>query len=317
MKSEARPKPVPVREVSASKCFRQLESTSQEAQLEPASNRTTEYPIHPIVAKLQSSSHNLARDNTPIFKIVTNEVRIRPSTSEEYVIIFDVLVRHKIEYYTYSPLKYIKVPNRGLPVDTTEDDIKEELQSIHRLSYPRSEGPVPLFLVVVQRTPQNAGTYNLEALFNIVLTVEKLRSSRGHPQCFNCQLFGHVYKHFSRQSVCDRCTNSYQTRDCEMPKSNDRSAVKCGNCREAGHSTSWKGYLKYKTYIKVFQNKKKKPAPSRGIALLLTSSEEGARRKPLLPHHHLPCRTRSPRRRRRRYHRRPTNRNSPQQRSSR
>lgn len=84
------------------------------------------------MAKLQGSCRNITRNigklcnNAPIFNIVSSGVRIRPRTSEDYIAIFDQLLRRKIEYY-HSPLKYIKVVVRDLPVDTPTDDIKDEL----------------------------------------------------------------------------------------------------------------------------------------------------------------------------------------------
>lgn len=111
-------------------------------------------------------------------------------------------------------------------------------------------------------------------------------------------LYGHVINLCSRQLVCVRCAGSHQTKECE---SDDRSAMKCGNCGEPRHSATLKRCLQHKNFS-IRRRNLHCPEESSRAALLQTFSTEGARRKHKLLRHHPSSRIRSSRRTRRRHH---------------
>ncbi|GFU12795.1 hypothetical protein TNCV_5047451 [Trichonephila clavipes] len=88
-----------------------------------------------------------------------------------------------------------------MPSDMPIEDIIEELEGfrIHPkeskvLISRKTELPMPIFAVFLDKTPDNKNIYNLKEICSMRIEVETMRRKFGPAQCFRCQGFFHSSK---------------------------------------------------------------------------------------------------------------------------
>jgi len=105
-----------------------------------------------------------------------------------------------MSYHTYEfpENKQLSVIIRNLPVNISEAciykelvELKFEVASVTRL---QNKFKIPIPIVAVLLSKLSAVIYYLNRLLHCVVAVEERQSSKGLPQCTNCQRFSHTKK---------------------------------------------------------------------------------------------------------------------------
>ncbi|XP_073966281.1 uncharacterized protein [Choristoneura fumiferana] len=152
----------------------------------------------------------------------------------------------------------LKVAIRGLPANTTPEDVVEGL---------REKGFLPIFAVAVRaragrpgcifhaQVEKNSATipgiYNITTLLGMRgVKVEAWRGRPGPAQCHRCQAFRHSSVNCHHPQRCVRCGEGHAARDCQRPREDPPTCANCGGphtansvlCpefqREARHKTA-------------------------------------------------------------------------------
>lgn len=216
------------------------------------SNSNTTRPPPPI--HIYTSNHkgtvqeiNSQVNPQPGFKYNNNSLICYPSGPREHHKILTILNKNKIEYYSYDvdTLRPVKVIVKYIPIDTTTDDIRNDLNlknlpfvNIARLMVPKDGRRVPsnLLILTIPRHATDA-YYKLTNLCHYRVTVtEYIRQDI--PQCHRCQYFGHSSAVCNRIARCVRCGDNHEGAPCAA------DTCKCANCG-AAHPSNYRGCPAY------------------------------------------------------------------------
>ncbi|KAK4876598.1 hypothetical protein RN001_009104 [Aquatica leii] len=179
-------------------------------------------------------------------------IRIQPQCTDDYRKLRKLMEAEGHEYHTHSPRqeRSLKVVIRGIPVESTEEEIIEDL---NRQGYPvfkitRMNGkqkiPAPMVLVELERKYNSI--YKLTHVVGLSITTEALRQSGEIIQCHRCQLFGHIQQNCTAEYKCMKCAENHNTHECVKPKT---IAAKCSNCG-GPHTSTYKNCNERSKFMK-------------------------------------------------------------------
>ena len=156
---------------------------------------------------------------------------------------------------------------KRLPVDTETEEIKAELIA---LGYPvrsvkqfvKTEDnkviKFPLFPIELENTEKGREIFNLNRLLYMVVSVDSFRPKAGMKQCFRCQRFNHMFADCQLTARCVICSEHHNHKDCpvRLQAKDDKTKLKCANCREVGHPASYRGCKSYISALESFNKPK-------------------------------------------------------------
>lgn len=138
---------------------------------------------------------------------------------------------------------------KGIPRSVPHEDVKEGLQelgfaaqAVDWLKIPGTGRTSPKRVVILPDTEQHRDIFQMEKFYGLVVTVEKLRSSRGPVQCYNCQGLFHVARHCTMPPRCVRCGQGHEQGHCTLER--EKPAV-CCLCK-GNHPANYRGCVHHK-----------------------------------------------------------------------
>ncbi|GFS71969.1 nucleic-acid-binding protein from transposon X-element [Trichonephila clavipes] len=149
----------------------------------------------------------------------------------------------KLEAFTYQlpEDREIKAVIRGMPADTTPQEIIEDLLTVgikvnecHAMTNRKTGLPRPLFLLTLPKNNINKDVFNMTELCYLRIKVEPLRPKIGPAQSFRCQGFFHSSKYCTRNP---KCGQPHLTRSCTKTSATEAT---CCNC-QGNHPANYTG----------------------------------------------------------------------------
>ncbi|GBO39810.1 hypothetical protein AVEN_226879-1 [Araneus ventricosus] len=232
---------------------------------------TNEIEIHSIADDSKKSAPNVFGylKKTANHKLILQRIidfkkiscRTKPSgeflqlfckTEKDHRDLTEYLDTHKLEYFVIPSQaeKLTKVVIRGMYIDTTCEEIHEELtkrnyriQKVHQLKKFRTKAPMPLFQVQLLPSENLQNIYSETTLLYYIITVVKYeRKTIG--QCFHCQSFAHTASKCRMNVKCAICAESHDSRELAHKKNLENPKKKCANCG-GPHTASYRGCPNY------------------------------------------------------------------------
>ncbi|GBM51588.1 hypothetical protein AVEN_830-1 [Araneus ventricosus] len=169
------------------------------------------------------------------------------NSSADHRNITEYLDKEKIQYYVVPPAakKPVKVVIKGLPIDYSIEDIKNNLNKlnfrvdkVNQLKKFKDKRPLNIFQVHLMQSENIQDIYKLTTMEYYIIYVEKyVRKTIG--QCFCCQKFAHHSSGCKMEARCVLCAEAHDSRVCPM-KNKDNFTPKCANCG-GPHTASFRG----------------------------------------------------------------------------
>ncbi|GBN76756.1 Nucleic-acid-binding protein from transposon X-element [Araneus ventricosus] len=220
--------------------------------------RLTNPNIPPVVMK-RTENYKLILNR--IIDVQKIKCRVKPTgefffymyceTEKDHRSLTEYLDSESLEYYVIASLaeKPTKVVIHGLDIDSSSDDIREELtmknyrvDKVHQFKKFRTKKPIPVFQVHLLPTENLKEIYEIDTLLHMIVTIEPYqRKSIG--QCFHCQAFSHVASKCKMIVKCVICAEQHDSRNCP-PKNIENPTKKCANCG-GPHTASYRGCPKF------------------------------------------------------------------------
>ncbi|GBM79342.1 hypothetical protein AVEN_32956-1 [Araneus ventricosus] len=134
----------------------------------------------------------------------------------------DYLDSESLEYYFIAPQaeKPTKVVVHGLDIDSSCDDIKEELtkknyrvDKVHQFKKFRTKQLIPVFQVHLLPTENLKEIYKIDTLLHMIITIEPYRR-KSIGQCYHCQAVSYVASKCKMTIKCVFCAEHHDSRTC-------------------------------------------------------------------------------------------------------
>ncbi|KAF8768492.1 Nucleic-acid-binding protein transposon like protein [Argiope bruennichi] len=161
------------------------------------------------------------------------------------------LNEQNLEYFVISVQteKPIKVVIEGLPIDTTCEEIEEELKNkgysiskVNQFRRFKTKALLPIDQVHLLKSANIAKIYEEKTMLYMRVKVEKfIRRTIG--QCYKCQSFAHTGSNCKMQTKCVLCAENHDSRTCPE-KIKEKPQIKCANCG-GPHTASFRGCPKF------------------------------------------------------------------------
>ncbi|XP_060809962.1 uncharacterized protein LOC132904050 [Amyelois transitella] len=173
-------------------------------------------------------------------------VHFTPKDGNEYRVVQRYINTLDVQWHSYSlpSDRPLKVAIRGLPPDTEEAALKEDLEekgfTVEAIKAIRGRGDRPgcVFFALLARTQNCQEVFTIKELLHWpTLKVEAWRGKQGPAQCHRCQLFRHSSVNCHRATVCVRCGGPHKATDCERPLDQPATCANCGGPHPANHSS--------------------------------------------------------------------------------
>jgi hypothetical protein len=87
---------------------------------------------------------------------------------------------------------------------------------------------LPLFLTTLPRTSKSQEIFKMTSLCHIAIMVEVYKAHTGLTQCYNCQIFGHVWANCKQPPRCMLCGGGHLHKEC-TEEDNAASKPTCRN----------------------------------------------------------------------------------------
>lgn len=171
---------------------------------------------------------------------------------DDYRNVIKLLNNKMIQYHSYRlpTEKTLDVVLKHIPTSITDEEICEELTNMGFKIYKlkrienKEKSPIPVVsMYLFKNHDANKDIFNLNRLFNCVVSVESKRQTHTIPQCFNCQRYGHTRNYCKQIARCMKCAGNHSSSNC-----NQSDNLVCANCGE-NHTSAFKG-CKYYEEIK-------------------------------------------------------------------
>lgn len=189
-------------------------------------------------------------------------LKLYVSTKDDFEKLQDYLILQKYNFYTfpYNTSKVLKVVLKGLPNESSSEEILTELQS---LNYPiesvrqlrkrvqdENTGlmtwlPMPIWVLTVNQLQDKPDIRQLRSLCYLRVEIEDYISRQGAIQCYKCQGFGHKTHSCHIQPRCVKCGENHDSHSCRKPTS---IPAKCANC-QGDHPANFRQCPKYQAYV--------------------------------------------------------------------
>jgi hypothetical protein len=170
-------------------------------------------------------------------KSTSSHLIVRPNGVQNFNEIVTYLKETNASFHSFRPrcLRLYKIVIRNLHHTTLSGDISvalsEERYSVKRIhNLKKNNRPLPIFFVDLDHNENNNQIYNIKSLFNTKIVIKKPnKTTRGPPQCFNCQDFGHMVNYCRHPPRCVKCGEAHSIGSCTKDRS---SPAKCVHCSE-------------------------------------------------------------------------------------
>lgn len=189
-------------------------------------------------------------------------LKLYVSTKDDFEKLQDYLILQKYNFYTfpYNISKVLKVVLKGLPNESSSEEILTELRS---LNYPiesvrqlrkkvqdENTGlmtwlPMPIWVLTVNQLQDKPDIRQLRSLCHLRVEIEDYISRQGAIQCYKCQGFGHKAHSCHIQPRCVKCGENHESYSCQKPTS---IPAKCANC-QGDHPANFRQCPKYQAYV--------------------------------------------------------------------
>ncbi|XP_049840325.1 nascent polypeptide-associated complex subunit alpha, muscle-specific form-like [Schistocerca gregaria] len=256
----AKVKPPPAAAGTACATSNKYDALDEDAQTPPAppppkTQQNTQHPKHerlpPIVATYPDTYKKMydlitAAIGDERFHAKSaggDKIKITLKTIDDYNTTKNTLKQHHIPHYTYptGAQKTLKVVLRGFPTRTDPADIKDAITAkgydVRSVRKQGSNNRDPLYCATLIDTQQHRKLFQETRLMGLGITTEPLKQRARAPQCFNCQVIGHVNYYCDMPPRCVRCAGGHASRECKM---SPQDKPKCANCSGA-HTASYRG----------------------------------------------------------------------------
>lgn len=207
--------------------------------------------------------------NLPEGKFSPVGLKLYLSSKEDFEKAQEYLLRNKYNFYTFpfGKPKIMKVVLKGLPNETTSEDILTELRT---LDYPIESVrqlkkrvqdettslmkwvTMPLWVVTSYQIEDKPDIRQLHGLCHLRVEIEDYTTRQGPIQCYRCQGFGHKSQSCHVQPRCVKCGENHQSNTCTK---STHLPAKCANCL-GDHPANFKQCPKYHAYVNGVKHKK-------------------------------------------------------------
>uniref|UniRef100_A0A2S2NS45 Nucleic-acid-binding protein n=1 Tax=Schizaphis graminum TaxID=13262 RepID=A0A2S2NS45_SCHGA len=210
-------------------------------------------------------------------KSTSSHLIVRPNGVQNFNDIITYLKETNASFHSFRPrcLRPYRIVIRNLHHTTLSGDISaalsEEGYSVKRIhNLKKNNRPLPIFFVDLDHNVNNNQIYNIKSLLNTKIVIEKPnKTTRGPPQCFNCQNFGHTVNYCRHPPRCVKCSEAHSSGSCTKDRS---SPARCVHC-SGDHTANFRGCPAFKKAIK------KKIRPSKSPATKVPESQPFSRPK--------------------------------------
>nr|CAH7754304.1 unnamed protein product [Callosobruchus chinensis] len=144
-------------------------------------------------------------------------------TKDDYRKIVRLFKEENIPHHTFPcPLRETSTLLSEIPVSTTEQEIKEELEQkgyVVTTYSPKAQRwhAMPLVVVILPKTEKFQQVFNEHELLGLSIRVEAQKNSRLIGQCHRCQKYGHAQSYCTASNVPrTRYVASNRTRGAQM-----------------------------------------------------------------------------------------------------
>ena len=234
---------------------------------ESKTNKPKKQLIPPLVVYSNVKNHTETLNklqallkNPMTVKCKNNRVIFYTQTVEDYQALKNEISNSDVEYHTYSLSsdKEHKLVLKGLPVNVTDEEIMNDLESkmikpvkIVQITRKINNEDVKLPIRIINYSSSTAikEVVKNKYICYCVCSWERYKKPKKVTQCFNCQGFNHVASNCFKKPKCVKCANNHKTKECSIKNRTDNPI--CANCG-GNHAASSK---ECSTYKKVWDSK--------------------------------------------------------------
>ena len=246
------------------------DQASQSGPSEPPKNKMNKAPpIFTVKISISVIIKTIMALNIPktaflIKEIDTENHTIYVNCINHHKTICDKLREFRIQFYSFTP-KHMKLKSiilKGIRGDFSVEDIRKEIEELElpnikitnlsRFVFNKSQPDKFHFLLQLSSDSKSAELFKIKALAYQKVKWEHLRKPDLF-ECKNCQRVGHASKNCNLQYRCVKSAQSHVPGVCNISSLDNRAALTCANCKQAGHPTSYKGC----PFVKFALNKKR------------------------------------------------------------
>ncbi|XP_049861882.1 uncharacterized protein LOC126355564 [Schistocerca gregaria] len=178
-------------------------------------------------------------------------LKLQLSSTEDCTLTVDELGRTGIAMYTFPAVRppVLKTLVKGIPMSLSHVDVKEELRDLgfaaslvqhHRM--PGTNQHTGHRVVILPDIPGHRDIFKLNRFYDLSITIERLRRTRGPVQCYRCQGFHHVARLCTMDWVCVKCGGPHDSRTCTKAKEQPPTCGLCGG----PHPANFRSCAKHK-----------------------------------------------------------------------
>lgn len=267
------PHKLPVQEIPLKNHFSQHKEMLLNDPTVPASSKTFTNIKKIVTPKTRFITIKSPTNRTELMKKLASDncnftiapagafTKIFPTTPADYSNIIKILDDIKIEHFLFPESSTIpfKVVIRGLPIDTSEDEIIEELKlmnyqviKVTQMRKLKNNNLMPLFQIQLENSPKSKEILKIEKFLFYIVKIEIYNKPSRTLQCFSCQYFHHASHQCKMQPRCVKCAGGHKSMDCPLGKGKIEQ-VKCCNC-SGTHAASFRGCPKFPENKKKFNS---------------------------------------------------------------
>lgn len=202
--------------------------------------------------------------NKELFTIYVNKTNLTVITKciNAYTTIKNTL-KGKTEFYTYTQKdnKPITILLKNIAGNFTEKYISDEITDLQlnqvniiKIKQLPMKSTQERKHFIVQLTPESI-LKNLTQVNRLCcqgIRWERLRKPK-IIQCTRCQRVGHTASTCEMNYRCVKCGESHPKDECTIQNTDDKSKLKCANCKQFGHPANYQGC----TYLKLANNERR------------------------------------------------------------
>lgn len=246
-------------------------ATRQTPRILTNSKRITVPKTRPITIKTTPDMHYVLkrlgkRDHCNFQAAPSGEfTRIFPTSPEAYTAIVNELEKEEMQHFVVPEkgINPIKAVIRGLPINTSEAFIQDELKDagyevikVTQMTKFKTGHKMPLFQVQLSPNSNCDTIWEMETLSHFCVRVEKYLRPNRSLQCHKCQFFHHSSQNCRMKPRCVKCGQGHETKDCSLgDKSENKNQIRCANCY-GNHTANFRGCKKTPENLRLAREQK-------------------------------------------------------------